>query len=270
MNIQTTLLILFGITALSSKGIANSLEKTEFQKHATNPKQDGEKKYQEKGGRIKPAQKLKYKPPFLGAPSTARLVGMALRSQIKTDNDLLLSVLTPTHTGLTTQIQPVIYWFVSQPVSEPFQFVEFVLNSEQSISPVLRTRLPSVTKSGIQRLQLSDYGINLQTDTEYTWSIALVPDPESRSHDFVSSGKIKYIKPKKELQRRVRESSPDQHPYIFSQAGFWYDAIAAIIYQKEKYPKDTLHRNNLISLMEQAELQQIATSMKDNSLANRD
>jgi len=269
MNIRTKLLILAGIAMLSSNGFADRLEKREFKIEATNSNKDRDNKKQEKNEKIKPIKKLKYNPPFRGAPATARLVGMALRSLVPIDNDLLLSVLTPTHTGITTQAQPVMYWYVSKPISKPFQFIEFVLNSEQSIAPVLRTHLPSVTKSGIQKLQLSDYDINLQADIEYTWSIALVPDPDSRSHDFVTSGKIKYIKPKDELQRRVRESSTAQHAYIFSKAGFWYDAIASIIQQTEEYPEDRLYSDNLISLMDQAELQQITMNMK-GTVAKRD
>ena len=269
MNIRIKLLALAGITMLSANGFADRLEKREFKIEATNPNKGKDSKKQEKNEKIKPVKKLKYNPPFRGAPATARLVGMALRSLVPIDNDLLLSVLTPTHMGLTTQAQPVLYWYVSKPISKPFQFVEFVLNSEQSIAPVLRTHLPSVTKSGIQKLQLSDYDINLEADIEYTWLIALVPDPESRSHDFVTSGKIKFIRPKEDLQRTVKESSTDQHAYIFSEAGFWYDAIASIIQQTEEYPRDTLYRENLISLMDQAELQQITINMK-RTVAKRD
>ncbi len=263
MNIQATLIIIAGITMLSSNGFADRLVERKFNKQAANQNKERSSKKQEKSEQIRPIQKLKYNPPFLGAPSTARLVGMALRSLIPIDKDLFLSVLTPTHTGLTTQAQPVMYWYVSKPISKPFQFIEFVLNSEQAIVPILRIRLPSVTDSGIQKIKLSDYDINLQANIEYTWSIALVPDPESRSHDFVTSSKIKYIKPKSELQESIKESSSDQHPYIFSQYGIWYDAIASSIHQMEEYPKDALYRNNLISLMDQAELQQITMIMKD-------
>lgn len=260
MNIRTNLLLTAGITMLSSIGFAGRVEKNEIKKQDVNTDRNNIKLV--KNEKIKLTKKLKYNPPFLGAPATARLVGMALRSLIPVDDDLLLSVLTPTHIGLTTQAQPVMYWYVSKPISKPFQNIEFVLNSEQSIAPVLRTNLPSVTKSGIQKIQLSDYDVSLKADVEYNWSIALIPNPESRSHDFVTSGKIKYIKPKEELQRRVRNSSIDQRPYIFSESGFWYDAIASIIHQTEEYPRVTLYRNNLISLMDQAELKDITVSMK--------
>lgn len=267
MNIRTKLLLTAGITMLSSIGFAGRLEKNEIKKQDVNTDRNNIKLV--KNEKIKLTKKLKYKPPFLGAPATARLVGMALRSLIPIDDDLLLSVLTPTHTGLTTQAQPVMYWYVSKPISKSFKFIEFVLNSEQAIAPVLRTHVPSVTKSGIQKLQLSDYDINLQADVEYTWSIALVPNPESRSHDFVTSGKIKYVKPKEELQKRLKESPTNQHSYIFSEAGFWYDAIASVILQTEEYPKDTSHHINLISLMGQAELKDIVMSMR-GIVSNRD
>ena len=52
-----------------------------------------------------------YNPPLRGAPS--RRVGGATRGSGKAD--FVLNVLAPDQTGLTTQAQPILYWYASGP-----------------------------------------------------------------------------------------------------------------------------------------------------------
>lgn len=259
MNIYSILFIFFGLIVLSSSGYANNLKGSTShqydQKGQTKIELKSHKKREE---HYKLAQKLSYSPPFLGAPSNSRLVGMALRGAT---SDLLLSVLAPAHTGLSMDAQPDIYWYTSKPVSKPFQFVEFVLNSDIAIKPVLRVHLTPVTKEGIQKISLSDYNITLEPDVEYTWAISLVPDPTTRSYDFVTSGKIKHIVASEQLHKTVSTSQQNQHAYIFAQAGFWYDVLADVIEQTESNPKESIPRNKLLSLLKQVELDQIAKNV---------
>ena len=134
-----------------------------------------------------------------------------------------------------------------------------MLNSEKSIAPVLRTRLDSPSKGGIQKLRLADYDITLEPDVKYTWSIALVSDPTTRSHDFVSSGKvIKLGLSKNASKNRLKQASKEQYPNLAAQAGFWYDTLTAIIEQTEQQPNDQTYRNDLVQLLEQVGLHQIA------------
>jgi hypothetical protein len=257
MKTHITSLVVIGLVTLSSNGFADAKKETLSQKYEQYNKEEKQRKLKKKPDRQNNLlQKLSYTPPFLGAPSTSRLVGMALRGD--GSNDFLLSVLTPAHTGLSLKAQPEIFWYTSKPISKPFHFVEFVLNSDKAIKPILRTHLVSPKEAGIQKVSLSKYGVTLEDDTEYTWSISLVPDPNSRSHDFVTSGKIKYVKGSALLLSRVKTSSDDSQPNIFAQKGYWYDAIASIITQTEQHPNDQSIRKKLASLIEQVGLQQIA------------
>ncbi|MCF6205138.1 MAG: DUF928 domain-containing protein [Methylococcaceae bacterium] len=258
MKTQVTVLVVFGLAVMSSTSYADAGRFSPSQKVEQYNK---EKKHKEKtDGKHNSLPKLSYLPPDLGAPSTSRLVGMALRSGGV--DDFLLSVLTPAHTGLSLKAQPDIFWYTSKPVSKPFQFVEFVLISEKAHKPILRTHLASPKEAGIQKISLSKYGVSLEGDKEYIWSIALVPDPASRSHDFVTSGKIKYVKGNGLLFSTVKTSSDDSQPNIFAQKGYWYDAIASIITQTEQHPNDQGIRKKLTSLIEQVGLQQIAKKIE--------
>jgi hypothetical protein len=256
-----SLLAIVGLNVLSSNVYAESLEKSTSQKHQQyNKQKKANKKAGEKNNSL---QKLSYMPPFMGgSSSTSRLVGMALRGSI---NELVLSVLTPAHTGLSIKAQPDIYWYVSTPTSKPFKFVEFVLNSEHVIKPILREHLPHVRKAGIQKLSLSDFNIKLEPDVEYTWVISLVPDPGSRTLDIVTSGKIKYVVPDSHLLKTVSTTLIDQQPTIFAQEGYWYDAFAGIIEQTIKKPTQSAPRENLVSLLKQVELDQIAKNVSNRN-----
>lgn len=260
MKIHVILKVFLGLIILSSTAYADSNKKPVLKQNSPSNKDGREIKAKNKGDEQKNSYlKLSYSPPFLGAPSTSRLVGMALRGGT---NDLLLSVLAPEHTGLSLKAQPDIYWYTSKPVSKPFQFVEFVLNADTKIEPVFKTHLKPVSKGGIQKLSLSDFNIKLKPGIEYTWVICLVPDPTSRAHDFVTSGKIKYLKPKKELLDKVTISSTKLDPYVFAEAGYWYDTLAATILQVETQGNDKIAEENLVSLLEQVGLNQIAKNTK--------
>src|SRR5437899_2800630 len=58
-----------------------------------------------------------YKPPLRGAPGGR--VGGGTRGA--PDRSVVLSVLTPDHSGLTTQEQPSLYWYLSQPTTYPIE-----------------------------------------------------------------------------------------------------------------------------------------------------
>ncbi|MEE9356118.1 MAG: DUF928 domain-containing protein [Methylococcaceae bacterium] len=257
MTIYAQLLLLLGMVFFSTGSFAENRENTKVEKQAPYSNQKEKNSQRTTPSKTKTGQPIKYIPPFLGAPATDRLIGMAVRGQ-KKQHDQLLAVLTPTHTGLTTKAQPTLHWYIANPVSKSIQYVEFVLNSEKSITPVLRTRLDLPKKRGIQKLRLADYDITLEPDVEYAWSIALVADPTTRSHDFVSSGKVKLGSSKSALQKRLKQASEKQYPNLFAQAGFWYDTLTALVKQTEQKPNNQTFRNDLVQLLEQVGLHQVA------------
>ncbi len=272
MNINITTILLLGLLCLGM-GILSSLGFADESLKQNSPKQGSEPKtltkHINRGNRIVPAESDKkqskfsglpvYTPPFLGAPDSNRLVGMAVRG-ISRDN-LLLSVLTPEHTGITSQPQPILYWYLSKPVSRSYQLIEFVLNSEISVVPVLRKSIELPVKSGFHKMSMADHTIYLEPDVEYTWSIALVKNPESRSLDVVSSGSVKYVEGSSELQARIKQSTTDQRPFVYAQSGFWYESISELIEQIEKQPQNKQLPHNLMALLEQAGLQQVAVNL---------
>lgn len=208
------------------------------------PKVEGEMKKS-----AAPTPTLIYKPPVRGAPGGR--IGGGTRGITQT---FMLSALVPNHTGLTLQEQPVLYWYLTKPISSP---IEFTLTDE-GIKPLLEKRLNPPFQPGIQRVRLGDYGVRLSPGKHYQWFVALVTDPERRSKDSLAGGTIERIDFPEQLSVKLSRAGKSQAPQIYAEAGLWYDALAAISDLIDAAPTDTALRSQRASLLQQGGLTEIA------------
>lgn len=188
-----------------------------------------------------------YKPPLRGAPATR--VGGGTRNPAATD--LVLYVLAPEHTGLTTQEQPILYWYISKPARAR---IEITLIDESSVQPLLETAVAEVAKPGIQALNLAEHGIRLEPGVEYQWSVAVVRNPDQRSSDVVSSGGIRRIEPTATLAEELREASEEAQVAIYAGAGIWYDALMSLEKRMGGSPENASLRAMRAALLKQVGL----------------
>ena len=162
-----------------------------------------------------------YKPPSRGAP--ARRVGGATRGA--GGGVPRVAVLAPEGLGLTLEEQPDLYWFISQP---SMVRIELVLIQDTSPAPVTEVELAGVQSAGIQRFSLREHGVKLAEDTDYEWSVAIVPDDEARSADVFSSGAIRRVAPDAPLSTRLGGLTGMERVRALAEAGIWYDALGAL------------------------------------------
>jgi hypothetical protein len=188
-----------------------------------------------------------YQPPLRGAPATR--VGGASRGE--QDSGLILSVLAPESTGLTSRAQPTLYWYSSKGLAAP---LEFTLNDEKSIKPLVETKA-NASQPGIHALRLN---YTLQPQVEYQWAIAAVVDPNQRAGDIIASGTIKRVQPPATLAAQLNGTSKSQLPFLYAQEGFWYDAIATLSEQIDANPTDHGLREQRAALLEQVGLKTAA------------
>lgn len=191
-----------------------------------------------------------YKPPLRGAP--ARRVGGATRGT--GDSGLVLNVLAPDQTGLTTQAQPTLYWYASKPSNTS---IEVTLIADNAEVPVLSKNL-SLTAAGVQSVDLAQLGITLKPDTDYEWFVSAVPDAGQRSKDVTSGGAIRFVAPDPAVQARAAAAGERAAPGVYAEAGLWYDAIAALSRLIERSPADTALRSQRAALLEQVGLPKAA------------
>jgi len=193
-----------------------------------------------------------YKPPKRGAPGGR--VGGGTRGD--SDVQLTVYVLAPERIrGLTSQDQPDLYWFLSQPTDVP---IEFTLIDEEAINPLIETRLPSPSQAGVQRIRGSDYGIRLSPDKMYRWSIALVLDPDHRSKDILASARIQRALSSEIPNFSIGKPDAIQQTFTHAEAGLWYDAIGAISHAISESPEDNRLHQMRGALLEQVELGEVA------------
>ena len=193
-----------------------------------------------------------YKPPLRGAP--ARRVGGATRGS--GDSDLVLNVLAPDQTGLTTQAQPTLYWYASRPTNT---LIELILISDTAEVPVLSKNL-LVTPGGVQAIDLVSYGVTLALDTEYEWFVSVVTNTNQRSKDMTSGGTVRRVAPDAAVAARVAAAGERAAPRIYAEAGLWYDAIGSLSRLIERSPADPELRALRASLLEQIGLTAAASA----------
>ena len=189
-----------------------------------------------------------YRPPMRGAP--AARIGGGTRGI--GDMTLVLVVLAPDHTGLTTKEQPTLYWYASEPVPAK---LEVTLINDDDIDPALEEVVATPGKAGIQSIDLAKTGAKLATGKEYRWFVSVIADPGQRSNDVVASGTIQRIALSDALKSEI--DGADEHALagIYAKEGVWYDAIDSLTRMIDKSPGDSGLQQQRTALLEQVGLQ---------------
>ncbi len=191
-----------------------------------------------------------YKPPKRGAP--AGRVGGGTRGPGR--EVFVLTVLAPDHTGLTVNEQPSLYWFISKLTSFP---VELTVMDPRATQPVLETRISSPVQPGVHRIRLADHGVHLSPGVPYRWFVAVVPDPDRRSKDILAGGAIERVEIPEGMSSKLAQARKAELPFLYADAGLWYDALTAISEAIEAAPNDTVLRKQRASLITQVGLLEI-------------
>jgi hypothetical protein len=195
--------------------------------------------------------KLLYKPPADVGNIPTRVSGGARGEGL----DVSLYALAPDHVAITTKAQPSLFWFQSKPAKAKF---ELTLVEPKKPTPLLSLNAPEASKAGIHRIKLDKYKVELRPDVAYEWSVAIVPDAESRSKDVVAKGVIKRINPPGDLGKKLEATDGVERAAAYAQAGVWYDALDTISDAIEAHPNDTSLRAQRAALLQQVGLSEAA------------
>ncbi len=162
-----------------------------------------------------------------------------------------LLVLAPDHTGLTITEHPSLYWFISSPASHP---IEVTLVDPRATRPVLEAQIPLPIPQGIHSIRLAAHNVRLETGVPYRWFVAAVPDSTRRSRDILAGGSIERIEVPEALRTKLARARADELPFIYAEAGLWYDAVGAISELIERAPADADLQRQRAALITQAGL----------------
>lgn len=194
-----------------------------------------------------------YNPPLRGAPGGR--VGGGTRGAGRTGREVfVLSALAPDHPGLTVNEQPSLYWFISNPSSVP---VEVTVAAPAGTQPLLELQLPPPVRRGVHRIRLADHNVRLAPGVPYRWFVAVVADPSRRSRDILAGGTIERIALPEGLRLKLAQADKAQLPFLYAEAGLWYDAFGAISELIEAAPNDPELRKQRAALVAQAGLPEL-------------
>jgi hypothetical protein len=200
---------------------------------------------------------LKYTPPK-NAAAGARIDGDG-GSRGTADKDKLPSLfaLTPSHSALTIQPQPTLFWYQTGGSETK---LELTVVEPKNPEPVLRVRAEGSPKAGIHRLPLARYGAVLKPGVTYKWTIAWVPDETNRSLSVVAGGAIECVAADPKLVTAVNEAKGVDRAAVYAQNGIWYDALETISNALESDLQSKELRRLRADLLEQAGLKVAAAA----------
>lgn len=207
----------------------------------------------------KAVPKLIYKmPPDVGGPLGEHMRG-GTRGSIGAKGEKLpaLEVLAPDHLALTSQSQPVLFWYQSSPAKLAF---ELTVTEPEKAKPLLKVDSDTAERAGIRAFSLGRQNVTLTPGITYRWSIALVPDQSNRSKDIIANGLIKRVAPPEGLERKLAGATAAEQAAFYAEAGLWYDALQAISTAIGAEPKSGVLRQRRASLLKQVGLNEAAAA----------
>lgn len=192
-----------------------------------------------------------YKPPLRGAPGGR--VGGGTRGTGR--EVFVLSVLAPDHTGLTSEEQPVLYWFISNPSTYP---IEIVLTDEKATQPLLETRLAPPVAAGLHAIRLTEHNVKLAPGVTYRWYVSVVADDKRRSKDILAGGAIERVELPDALRANVKGADKPRAAALYAEAGYWYDAIRTLSESIEATPQNASLKDQRAAMLAQVGLPRIS------------
>jgi hypothetical protein len=169
-------------------------------------------------------------------------------------DDPMIAVLTPNQTALTIQAKPTLYWFQDK-ASKAASEVTLVQPREPKPLLLLTTKAPST--AGVHAFALSKFDAELKVGVVYSWSVAVVVNPASRSEDVVANGVIKRIEETPELKAELDKAADRDKPKIYARNGLFYDALQSLSDQIAAAPQDEGLRTQRSRLLAQIGLKQV-------------
>lgn len=99
-------------------------------------------------------------------------------------------------------------------------------------------RVDRVSASRIMSLTLPAFAnlSPLEIGQEYSWTLALICDPNERSKDIIASGAIKRVTPNPTLSRRIQQATPEDRVALYADARLWYETLSSLVELRRDRP----------------------------------
>jgi hypothetical protein len=189
------------------------------------------------------SKRITYTPPNRKTPGGR--IGASTRGAV--DHTLTVEVLAPDdHIGWSATAQPTLYFYLSQPVTQPLEVTIDTDELGKQREPLLEVTLDQDQSTGIFPINLRDYGVRLAPEVIYRWSVAIITNPNQRSSDLIASGLIQHVPPPTDFASAATHLQGDALVRSYAERGYWYDAIKTVSQAAGRQPDWRQQRADLL------------------------
>ncbi|NCJ08698.1 DUF928 domain-containing protein [Synechococcales cyanobacterium C] len=173
---------------------------------------------------------------------------------------LPLQALIPNHQdsvwGLTATSHPQ-FWFYVPDLGQPTK-LEFVLQ-DKTDAYVYRTHI-QVASAGVVRIPLPESAPPLAVGSDYTWTLAMICNPQHRSRDRFVQGRIQRVELPASLEQSLETLSAAEQVPLLAAAGLWYDTLTTLGELRRQQPQDAQVLATWQQLLQEVGLSPVVTS----------
>jgi hypothetical protein len=168
-----------------------------------------------------------------------------------------LSLLVPEQMGQTVSGRPALFWYLAAKKDVTVQFYEL---PEKGSKKVLWRKQVKVEQPGIAQLTFPSNQPELEVGKVYAWSVELLCDGvEVDQAGTIVQAQLERVEPSQWLTENLRQAKTEQRRAdLYALSGQWYNSLDAIAIALAADPEDKTIQQDLISLIEQVGLKNIA------------
>ncbi|MBD2059713.1 DUF928 domain-containing protein [Oculatella sp. FACHB-28] len=173
--------------------------------------------------------------PGSSAAGGRRSASTCPQDAIAATTDPLLTALSPTTTpGLSLAEHPTFLVYVPSTSAEN---AEFSLRSRDGRG-IYRTTVPLTDTPTLISVSLPEQVAPLEIGSLYTWSFAIICNPDNRIEDQFVTGSIQRIELNPVRLSQIEQSPPARRIALYQEDGIWYDALTLLFELKRSQPDD--------------------------------
>jgi Domain of Unknown Function (DUF928) len=149
-------------------------------------------------------------------------------------NPLLTALSPTTKPGLTLAERPTFLVYVPKTSA---QSAEFSLRSRDGRG-VYRTTVALTKTPNIISISLPTQAASLEVAKQYTWSFAIICNPNDRVEDKFVMGTVQRTELDPTRLAKIQQTPANQRLALYQEYGIWYDAIALLFELKRTQSND--------------------------------
>lgn len=162
-----------------------------------------------------------------------RVAGASRTTLCTSKNDHLTAIVPKSNIGLTTQANPVLFFYV--PPSSQSE-LELVVQDEKEKQKFVKQHYKQSGNGGVVAIPINK--TSLEVGKQYRWSFSVICNARERSKDLFVQGGIKRISPNPQLATKLKSATLNSRVNLYAQAGIWQDALTTLAQLRSERPND--------------------------------